>query len=178
MSYNKIKQILHKKDTTLDVISDKYQEWVADNQLLIFQKKEFHSQNRYIASLCSKRGNTKYAFNTEQRFREFSLPFEYQKKIDKNLNKTEESTQMLFISLTYDTKLGDFKQSWQTVSYYWNLFMANIRKQFGRVLSVRCYEATQQGYAHIHAILWFQDQNFHTFLKLSHKKTEINTFGE
>ena len=66
--------------------------------------------------------------------------------------------------------MSGYKQSWLTVSYYWNKFVANLRKRFGRVLTVRCYESSDKGYSHIHCILYFKNYSFPTFLKWSYKK--------
>jgi len=165
-----LKSLLDKTEKPLKDIVTEYLEWVKNDQYLIFQQTKFHSPTRYFASLVPKRGNKKYAHRIKQRFRELSFPFEHQKQKTKNISET--TTNVLFITLTYDQSQCHFQTSWDAISYYWNKFMANIRKQFGRVLYVRCFESLQNGYAHIHALLYFQDQTFLTFLKWSHKKSK------
>lgn len=169
MSYHQIKAILHNSDTTITFIEKKYMEWVDYNQYLVFEQTKFKSPTRHFASLVPKRGNEKYAYNIKRRFKEFSLPFDYEKKI--STESKEEQTNILFITLTNAvTEKSNFKTEWEAVSYHWNKFLANLRKQFGRVLSVRCYESSDQGFPHIHAIIYFQDQTFTTFFRWSKKK--------
>ena len=184
MSLSKIQQILYKPETTIETIVKAHKEWVANDQYLIFEHTRFHEKTRYIASLLPKRGNEKYAYNIKRKFDEFRLPFDYEAKISPNENET--TTNVLFITLTYDTKLSEFKQSWNReeqkivkgqlknvksgISQEWNRFVANLRKIYGRVLTARCFESSEEGYAHIHAIVYIQDHAFNTFLKYSRKK--------
>ena len=164
---------LYNKETTQEVIIQKYIEWVLNNQYLIFEQKKFHSPVRQIASLVPKRGNSKYAWRVRKRWREFTFPFEYQQELDAEKNDLpvdETTTNILFLSLTWDPKICDWKTAWDSISYFWNLFVANLRRKYGRVLTARTYESTEQGFPHIHCILYFPDYQFHTFLKWSNKK--------
>jgi hypothetical protein len=52
----------------------------------------------------------------------------------------------------------------------WNLFVANLRRKYGKVLTARVYESTEQGFPHIHGILYFPNYQFPTFLKWSQTK--------
>ena len=169
MSFRKIQKVLYQPQTTLKTIIDEYQDWVNYDQYLIFEHQRFHSPVRYIASLVPKRGNKKYAYKMQKRFKELSLPFDYEKKHTKEVPETQ--TNVLFLTLTYAvTDQSDFKKAWNELSYNWNKFLSNIRKHFGRVLTARCYESSEKGFPHIHCMLYFPDQTFPTFLKWSHKK--------
>ena len=79
-------------------------------------------------------------------------------------------TNVLFLSLTWDPNICDWKTAWDSISYFWNLMVANLRRKYGRVLTARVYESTEQGYPHIHCILYFPNYQFPTFLKWSSKK--------
>jgi hypothetical protein len=156
------------------VIIEKYSDWVSNHQYLIFEQKRFHSPIRQIASLVPKRGNPKYAWKVRKRWQEFTLPFEYQEKLNAEkadfISLDETSTNVLFLSLTWDVNFCDWKTAWDSISYFWNLMVANLRRKYGRVLTARVYESTEKGFPHIHCILYFPDYEFPTFLKWSKTK--------
>ena len=170
----RLRSTLYNKETTQEKIIEKYSEWVSNNQYLIFDQKRHHSPMRQIASLVPKRGNPKYAWKVRKRWREFTLPFEYQQKIDSEKgdlsNITETSTNVLFLSLTFDPNLCDWKTAWDSISYFWNLFVANLRRKYGKVLTARVFESTEKSSPHIHCILYFPNYQFPTFLKWSNTK--------
>ncbi|GAH42042.1 unnamed protein product, partial [marine sediment metagenome] len=45
-----------------------------------------------------------------------------------------------------------------------NLFMANVRKQYGKVSYVRVWEAHKSGFPHIHVLLIFHEHRFRSYL--------------
>lgn len=163
-----------KEITTLGAVLDECKAWVSDKQYLIFEQNRHHSPVRQIASLVPKRGNPKYAWKVHKIWREFALPFEYQQKLDAEMGYTspvnETTTNVLFLSLTWGISFCDWKTAWDTISYFWNLFAANLRRKYGRALTARVYESTEQGFPHIHCILYFENYQFSTFLKWSKKE--------
>lgn len=161
-----MQKVLYKPETTLETIINTYKEWVAKDQYLIFEHQRFHERKRHIASLVPKRGNPKYAYKVRKKFQEFTLPFEYEKKLIPQTDETQ--TNIIFLTLTYDTKLSDFKTAWSEKLAY-NRFMANLRKIYGSVYSVRTNESSEKGYPHTHVILYFPDHTFPTWLKWSNK---------
>jgi hypothetical protein len=173
-SLERLRTALYHKETTQEVVSKTYSDWVSNNQYMIFEQKRHHSTIRQIASLIPKRENPKYAWKVRKRWQEFTLPFEYQQKIEDEkgtlVSITETTTNVLFLSLTWDISICDWKTAWDSVSYFWNLMMANLRRKYGRVLTARVYESSKQGYPHIHCILYFPDNGFPTFLKWSKKQ--------
>jgi hypothetical protein len=69
-------------------------------------------------------------------------------------------TQVLFLTLTYDTKLCSQHQAWTTISKFYNLFMSKLRRVFGSISSARSFESFGNGYPHVHAVLLFNDFSF------------------
>ena len=163
--------VLYDKETTQEVVSITYHNWVLDNKYLIFEQKRYRSPVRQIASLVPKRGNPKYAWKVRKQWQEFTLPFEYQQRIEAKkcelANIDETTTNVLFLSLTWDVNFCDWKTAWDSISYFWNLFVANLRRKYGQILTARVYESTEQGFPHIHCILYFPNYQFPTFLKWS-----------
>jgi hypothetical protein len=167
-SLERLRPRLYKKETTIEEISEAYLGWVSNNQYMIFEQKRHRSPIRQIASLIPKRGNIKYAYRVRRKFREFILPFEYEQKKSEII--VEGKTKVLFLTLTFDPSICDFKTAWDSVGYFWNIFMASVRRHFGRVLSARCFESSEKGFPHIHCILFFENTEFSTFLKWSSAK--------
>jgi hypothetical protein len=173
-SLKRLRNVLYDKETTQEMISIAYHNWVLDNKYLIFEQKRHRSPVRQIASLVPKRGNPKYAWKVRKRWQEFTLPFEYQQKIDTErgnlVSSNETLTNVLFLSLTWDPNICDWKTAWDSISYFWNGFVSNLRRKYGQVLTTRVYESTEQGFPHIHCILYFPKYQFPTFLKWSKTK--------
>jgi hypothetical protein len=167
-SLERLRSVLYHEETTQEVISKTYLDWVSNNQYMIFEQKRYRSPIRQIASLIPKRGNIKYAYRVRRKFREFILPFEYEKKKAEII--AEGKTRVLFLTLTFDPSICDFKTGWDSVAYFWNCFMASVRRHFGRVLSARCFESSEKGFPHIHCVLYFENSEFPTFLKWSRAK--------
>jgi hypothetical protein len=173
-SLRQLRSFLYHKETTQETISENYSEWVSSDKYLIFEQKRHHSPIRQIASLVPKRGNRKYAWKVRKRWQEFTFPFEYQQKLDAEKDDlvkiNETTTNVLFLTLTWDINFCDWKTAWDSISYFWNLFVANLRRKYGAVLTARVYESTEQGFPHIHCILYFPNYQFPTFLKWSKTK--------
>jgi hypothetical protein len=171
---SKLRRVLYDQETTQEAVLNEFKSWVNEHQYLIFEQKRHHSPIRQIASLIPKRGNVKYAWKVRKQWKEFTLPFEYQQKLDREncgiTNLSETTTNVLFLSLTWDVSFCDWKTAWSSVSYFWNLFVSYLRRKYGHVLSCRTYESSKQGFPHIHCILYFPDHSFPTFLKWSRKK--------
>jgi hypothetical protein len=176
MSLPKIQRLIKGGySVTQEDIQKEYLKWVSINEYLIFEHKEHGGKRRYIASLCPKRGNPKYAFNVKRKFQELSLPYEYEKEqLFKNnsQNCSEEYTNVLFITLTFDTKLTDYKTAWQTIGENWNSFLSAIKKRYGKIYVIRCFESFENNYPHIHALLYMPNQKFMTWQEFN-KKGEL-----
>ena len=173
-SLEKLRSVLYHKETTQEVITGKYVQWVSNPQCLIFEQKRHHFLIRQIASLVPKRDNEKYAMKVHKRWQEFTLPFEYQQKLESEKGELvsfdETTTNILFLSLTWDINFCDWKTAWDSKSYFWNLMVSNLLRKYGRVLTARVYETTEQVFPHIHCIVYFPDYWFPTFLKWGSKQ--------
>ena len=129
----RLRSVLYNKETTQEVIIQKYSDWVSNHQYLIFEQKRFHSHIRQIASLVPKRWNSKYAWKVRKRLQEFTFPFEYGQKLDAEKNDLpidEITTNILFLSLTWDLKFCNWKTAWSPLDtsgiYSWPTFAANM----------------------------------------------------
>lgn len=132
-------------------------------------------KNDVFAVKCAKRGNDVSRQRTKARFRGISNQdfyfFEPKERGKKN-------TSALFITLTYDTKLCSYKEAWKQIGVQFNVFMANVRRDFGKVSCLRVWESFGNGYPHIHCILLFEEHIFSVFRDskgdfLVHEKDKI-----
>ena len=89
----------------------------------------------------------------------------------KNLKLSLRTKQgFLFLTLTFEPSICDFKTGWDSVAYFWNCFVSSEQRLFGRVFSARCFESSKKGFPHIYCILYFENLEFPTFLKWSRTK--------
>ena len=70
------------------------------------------------------------------------------------------ASNVLFVTLTYDTKRSTIQEAWETIGEDFNKWIRNIRKKYGRVSHLRCWEASGKGYPHIHVLMIFHDYKF------------------
>jgi hypothetical protein len=120
----------------------------------------------YVAVKCAKRGNDVYQRRVENRLfgiksRTANVQFDYWRK---------PYTNMLFVTLTYDSKRCSFADAWVNLGTEFNLFNANLRKQYGKFSIFRTWESYESGYPHIHAIYLFQEHRFKVFPSYEKKK--------
>jgi hypothetical protein len=145
-------------------IVEKYEAWVRDHRYMVLAHlPEWWVTSAldyvYVAVKCAKRGNDVYVSRVEKRlyglgFHVLNLDFDFEKN---------PYTNILFITLTYDTKLCSFDEAWRNIGKEFNLWKANIRKKFGNFSVFRCFEAFENGHPHIHLIAVFKEQYFKVF---------------
>jgi hypothetical protein len=144
-----------------------YTSWVQEHRYMILErakpkwdspKASVMFEKETIAVKSAKRGNDVYSRRVLSRFGLFE-----ELLTDLNLVYLDGGrmhTQVLFITLTYDTKLRSQHQAWKTLSKFYNLFMSKMRRVFGPISSARTFESFENGYPHIHAVLLFNDFSF------------------
>ena len=151
----------------IEDIIQAYTSWVQDHRYMILErlkptwdapKSSTMFEKETIAVKSAKRGNDVYSRRVLTKFSVYENVL-----TDLNLisfDRGKMRTQVLFITLTYDTKLRSQHQAWVTISKLYNLFMSKLRRVFGSISSARSYESFENGYPHIHAVLLFNDFSF------------------
>jgi hypothetical protein len=147
-----------------DDIVDKYEAWVLENRYMILahEREAWVSDAgewEYIAVKCAKRGNDVYVSRVDSRLYGIgqNVP-----DIQHNFHKNP-FTSMLFVTLTYDTKICSFSEAWQRIGVEFNLYRANLRKKYGKFSVMRTWESYENGHPHVHAILIFEEKRFRVF---------------
>lgn len=117
----------------------------------------------YYFVKASKRGNDVYRRKVSKRFYPF---YDKCKSLNnvKFLNpKTDRmsTSHLLFFTLTYDPSLCNKQSAWSNIGRQLNTFLSNIKKRYGKIKTIRCFEAFHKnGYPHIHLIIEFLDHTF------------------
>jgi hypothetical protein len=156
-------------------IVNRFVKWEIEVKYMIMchEKEDYRNllgEYEYVAVKCAKRGNDVYQRRVENRLfgiksRTANVQFDYWRK---------PYTNMLFVTLTYDAKRCSFVDAWVNLGTEFNLFNANLRKQYGKFSIFRTWESYESGYPHIHAIYLFEEHRFKVFPSYE-KKTEGKT---
>jgi hypothetical protein len=159
-----LRQLAESGTYDFDDIVKKYEAWVLDHKYMVMchMRETWLSdegQFEYVAVKCSKRGNDVYVSRVDSRL--YGLGFHIP-NVDFDFEK-DPRTNILFITLTYDTKLCSFEEAWKKIGEEFNRWKANVRKKFGDFSVFRCFEALQNGHPHIHLIAVFKEQYFRVF---------------
>lgn len=165
-------------ESDLKPLIDLFKKWVDQSEyftleILIRQPESFALVDRSWAAIkCSKRGNDVYSHRVAERL-------EPLKKAVSKLSKVEEpdtakrdiqQTNMLYVTLTYDTSRCTMSQAWKNIGKEYNNFMSQLRAEYGKVCGLRCFESYENGYPHIHTLLIFEDRRFSNFHHASRTK--------
>lgn len=151
----------------IEDIIQAYTSWVQEHRYMILEKlkptwdapkSSTMFEKETVAVKSAKRGNDVYSRRVLSRFGMFEDLL-----TDLNLvyfDRGKMRTQVLFLTLTYDTKLRSQHQAWKTLSKLYNLFMSKMRRVFGSISSARTFESFENGYPHVHAVLLFNHFSF------------------
>ena len=160
-----------------DVI-DSYREWVKIPYYGVVYRSDkakcvipFDGRGRSWYECCykvfklSKRGNDVYRARVRSRFKPLSdlvsLSSDW-KFLD--FSKRTGVSNLLFTTLTFDTKRCSKDTAWSLIGQELNLFLSNLKKRYGSIQVLRCFESFKKtGYPHIHLIIRFGSVDFPMF---------------
>jgi len=70
-------------------------------------------------------------------------------------------TNMLFVTLTWDTKICGRSEAWENIGSEWNTFLTSLKYFYGGTVKfLRSWESSKKGYPHIHALIYFPNWKF------------------
>lgn len=140
-----------------------YLEWRNFDEYLVLQKQTDSLRGngevvrKTIAIKCSKRGNDVYGRRLWKRLK---FLYEFNDMVLFDPRGNVKTTNVLLVTLTYDTKHLRVQEAWETIGDDFNKRIRNLRKKFGRIAYLRCWESSQKAYPHIHVLMIFQDYTF------------------
>jgi len=161
----------------LGSLFDLYKAWVNQSEYFTLEVRirnpiDYGLVDRsWVALKCAKRGNDVYADRVKSRLKPLKKALDHLKtmKTPPSRSRDLQTTKMLYVTLTYDTSRGSMTQAWKNIGSEYNNFMSRLRSEYGKVSILRCWEAYENGYPHIHALLVFHDHDFTTFQHTSKK---------
>jgi hypothetical protein len=172
--WGKVRHLFSKNEIVLPDMVDIYKEWMKDDEYLILRGTKDVIQERlgglepYITSSfvyrfikASKRGNDVYQYLIKKRLEPLNdLPdITFFKD-----NWGEKNTNLLFVTLTYDTKRCDEKTAWENIGKDYHLFYTKLRQEYGDIEYFRTWESTGHFYPHAHILIGFKDKTFPVFI--------------
>ena len=145
--------------------------------LLIKGVNRVNGKKMFLAVKCSKRGNDVFANRLDRKLGflrrlkgiEFFHPDDF---TPKRLVKTN----LLWVTLTYNSRLKTLDEAWKTVMDDYNLWITNLRNEYGKIDVLRFIEAfpdekgTAFGYPHLHIVLLFKEAQFEVFPRMEEGK--------
>jgi hypothetical protein len=161
-----------------------YDAWRNESEYMVFRHRYVlenlsnEQKEDYVALKCSKRGNDVYNARIKRRFGFFNknipdLKF-FSTNPDAFKTDTKVKTKLLWVTLTWNTRLCSRRNAWKSeISREWNRFITALRRRYGKIEVLRSWEATRQGYPHIHGVLWFESAEFTVFPHYSEKEGRL-----
>lgn len=139
--------------------------WSGFEEFMVLTKDTEHLDGSHSrvrrAVKCAKRGNDVYNYRLHKRIR---ILDHVQDEVFFEWDSKKPTTKCLAVTLTYNTNLCSVYDAWLTVGQDWNRWISRVRRRLGVVRVLRVWEAFENGYPHVHAILVFQDAEFPVFM--------------
>lgn len=168
------------RDLDFQELQEFYLKWRDFIEYIVLQKQTENLRMKgevdreTFAVKCSKRGNDVYWWRVGKRLRSFQGLKDH---IYFDPRGNVKLSNVLFVTLTYDVKRSKIREAWETVGEDFNKWIRNIRKKYGRISYLRCWEASRKGYPHIHVLMIFHDYKFNvTRIKGKYRVLEKEAF--
>lgn len=139
-------------------IIDSYTYWVETPVFLEIRERTTEGlkrKTRWLSIKASKRGNDVANRALQRRLTPIR---DAMRESEFSIDGTH--TRLLYITLTWDTKLCSASDSWYRMGEDFDRFMARLRKRFGKVSYVRAWEGSDRDYAHVHLLVLFEETSF------------------
>ena len=154
--------LLSYENPDLERIIEAFIYWSTFVEYLVFRRENIHTcEKTYKMAKTAKRGNDVYSAKLRKRLNHlYNLPqiefFDYKDR------SRIQKTRAIFVTLTYRRDLR-LDEAWEQIGSDFNRWISAMRKRYGRIDVIRCWEAQNDAYPHIHCILVFHDVDFETF---------------
>jgi len=162
------KALLSYANPDLEKIIEAFIFWSTFVEFLVFRRENIHTYEKdYKMAKAAKRGNDVYSAKLRQRLKFiYNLPqVEFFNFKDRS---RRHKTRAIFTTLTYRRDLR-LDEAWEQVGSDFNRWITRMRKEFGRIDVIRCWESQKEGYPHIHCVLVFHEAEFETYFHLDKK---------
>ena len=171
---NAVRDLFNSQIFDVEDVIERYLTWVSQDEYLLLQRTVIEPgvhgstkwDSQYIAVKCSKRGNDVYRHRVRNSLSSVlqGLPnLSFFNPRDRDFVSKKTKTPLISVTLTYDTKRCSINEAWENIGKEFNRWISNLRKKFGSISIIRTWEAFQNDYPHINAILLFHDTDFRVF---------------
>ncbi|MCW4038528.1 MAG: protein rep [Candidatus Bathyarchaeota archaeon] len=168
------------RDFDLTGLEEFYLEWRNFDEYIVLQKQTDNLRikgkvvKETIAIKCSKRGNDVYWWRVWKRLKFLD---KLRERTLFNPHANVKIARIVFVTLTFDIKICSIQDAWETIGENFNKWIRNLRKKYGRISYLRGWEASKQGYPHVHLLMFFHDYNFKVIrMKGKYRITEKEGF--
>jgi len=156
----------------VDFLTEIYHRWVDQDEFMLLKgtHRETGEERRWAVK-CSKRGNDVFNKRLDEKLG-FLSRLKLKKhdffSIDDFKPHKRVMAQMLWVTLTFDSKRCSLHDAWRQISQEFNLWITNLRNEYGKIHELKFIQAfpgpgKAHGYPHFHAILFFEEANFTVF---------------
>jgi hypothetical protein len=148
------------------LLPEVFESWRDFDEYLVLR---YHSETEkplIVGVKAAKRGNDVYVRRLSQRLRFIRQNYRNERFFSLTDFTTEKKieTGLLWVTLTWDPRLFSHRQAWRVeIGKRWNRYISGLRRKYGKILVLRSWESTKQGYPHVHALLMFETARFHVF---------------
>lgn len=167
-----------------EVIND-YLTWLEQIfYVLVYRFNYNEGEYEYGAFRSPKRGDESYSKRVVDKFVSLRDALEEEELGNEIFFNRKERDGVVYspclhIVLEYDANLFGLRESWDNCGVDLNRYMAYLRRHFGKCSIIRCFEAHESGYAHIHLIVLFHDYNFEGKSRVDKRgKVRFRVIGE
>jgi hypothetical protein len=145
--------------------------WQQYDEYLLIEKEHIHTgEKQYKAVKCSKRGNDVHSRRVERNlaFLRLHENLEFFKPKDFDTEQVVK-TRLLWVTLSWDSKLCSLQEALDTCEPLYNLWITNLRNKYGHIDVMKNPDifpdpnGEAYGYPHYHMILLFRDHEFTVF---------------
>ena len=146
----------------IDNVISLYQSWKSVPTTLIWKSRDYlRGKTSFYYSRSPKRGDPLYAKRVKRRFFATADSLPDLKFFKYGVHGNVESN-LLYMTFTYDRSYG-LQESWINNGSDFNRSRSYLFKKYGRLSIVRCWESHEDGFSHIHALIYFHTHSFKGF---------------
>lgn len=143
-----------------EVIND-YLTWLEQIfYVLVYRFNYNEGKYEYGAFRSPKRGDDLYAKRVLSRFTCLRKSLEDKWFFDRRKRSGHVDSPCLHITLEYNANKTSLLDSWNYCGVDFNRYMSFLRRTFGKCSIIRCFEAHESAYCHIHLIVLFHNYLF------------------
>jgi hypothetical protein len=160
--YSDAKEFLIEGSIDIETLVDEFRCYRDDDFRIVMRRENNETfEDKNYAILGSKRGNKVYNYRIRRRLEPIrKYPniefFNYKDRSHRH------KTKAIFIDYTYQRAIS-LSESWEKIGIDLNRQLSRLYSKYGKFSLFRTFEAQKDGYAHIHAILIFENYEFETF---------------